>query len=365
MLFSYTYITQSMEKMQEYMDYIFYEVWYKAIYTQGGFSLDLFNAKPELKEIMESFFYSDTKGGDLFYKSIEEIFYLFRRIDSIRTMQLKLWYDSNNNIEALCANEAEVTPVTYNELKIFHELLHDKIKKLFTNLYGKKIIGLKAITDKIGTIDEHYNAFMKVNTKDKCPCCGINSLKGIYHTKREAYDHYLPKGTYPFNSINFKNLIPLCHECNSSYKLEKDPLNDPIAGRRKAFYLYTNEDINIDISVNLNLTRKDEIKPENIEIKFTAAGYEEELETWKNVFDIEERYKAECSAENDGIDWLEQITDDRENYEDTNKTITKDEALETLRKARARKPFAEKRFLKVPFLEACDRIGLLDKSMKE
>lgn len=363
MLFSYTYITQNMEKMQEYMDYVFYEVWYKAMYTQGRFSLVLFNAKPELREIMESFFYSDTEGGDLFYESVEEIFYLFQKINSLQTNQLKSWYDANNNIEALCANEAGVTPVTYNELKSFHKPLHDKIKKLFKNLYGKKIIGLKAVTDKIGTIDQHYREFMTANTKGKCPCCGLNSLKGVYHSNREAYDHYLPKGTYPFNAINFKNLIPICHECNSSYKLEKNPLYvvpNPIAGRRKAFYLYTNEDINIDVSVRLNLTRKDEIKPENIEIDFEASGYEEELETWNEVFGIEERYKAECSAENDGIDWLEQITDDRENYEDTDRTITKDEALETLRKAKARKPFAEKRFLKLPFLEACDNIGLLD-----
>ena len=360
MLFSYTYITHDMEKMQEYMDYIFYEVWYKAIYTQGGFSLELFNGKPELKEIMTDFYNSDTKGGDLFYRNVEEIFYLFQKIDSSQTNQLKSWYKANNNIEALCANEADITPITYNELKTFNENLHNKIKKLFTNLYSKDILGLKAVKDKIGTIDQHYKEFMAVNTKGKCPCCGLNDLKGVYHSKREAYDHYLPKGTYPFNSINFKNLIPLCHECNSSYKLEKNPLYivpNPIKGRRKAFYLYTEEEIKIDVSVSLKLKRKDEIKPDNIAISFRADGYEEEIETWKEVFGIEERYKAVCSAENDGIDWLEQIIDEIDNYGDK---ITKNELLETLKKAKNRKPFAEKRFLKIPFLEACDEVGLLD-----
>ena len=254
-----------------------------------------------------------------------------------------------------------INPVTYRELKVFNKELHDKIKKLFKNLYGDKIIGRAPISNKIGTIDEHYQAFMAENTIGKCPCCGLNNIKGVYHSKREAYDHYLPKGTYPFNSINFKNLVPLCHECNSSYKLEKNPLYvvpNPIKGRRKAFYLYTDKEINIDVSIRLNLTRKDEIKPENIEIEFSASGYEEELETWKEVFGIEERYKAECSAENEGIDWLEQITDDIDNY---GEKITKEEVLETLRQAKKRKPFAEKRFLKLPFLEACDEIGLLEK----
>ena len=59
-------------------------------------------------------------------------------------------------------------------------------------------------------------------------------MKGTHHSKREAYDHYLPKVLYPFNSINFRNLAPACHECNSTYKLGKDPAHNP-AGRRKAF----------------------------------------------------------------------------------------------------------------------------------
>jgi hypothetical protein len=350
-----------MEKMQEYMDYIFFEVWYKAIYTQGGFSLELFNQKLELKEIMEDFFQSSTVGGDLFYRSVEEIFYIFQTISSTQTNQLLAWYRANNNIEKVCQNDVDIAPITYSQLKEFHEPLHDRIKNLFKHLYGNKIIGLQAITKKIGDIDQHYHAFMLTNKKGKCPCCGLHSLKGVYHEKREAYDHYLPKGTYPFNSINFKNLIPICHECNSSYKLEKNPLYvvpNLTGGRRKAFYLYCNHDISIDITVHLNLTRKDEIKPENIEIEFSSEGYEEELETWNEVFGIEERYKAECSAENDGLDWLEQITDDLENYDDTNKKISQVEMLETLRKAHRRKPFGEKRFLKLRFLEACQRVGL-------
>jgi len=165
----------------------------------------------------------------------------------------------------------------------------------------------------------------------------------------------LPKGTYPFNSINFKNLVPICHQCNSTYKLQKNPIY--LRSRRKAFYLYTNDDIEIDVSVTLNLTRKDEITPENIEIGFEATDYEEELETWKEVFSIEERYKAVLSAKNDGIAWLEIITDDIDNYVGD---ITKEQYLQTERLAKFKRPFSEKRFLKLPFLEACDEIGLLD-----
>ena len=66
--------------------------------------------------------------------------------------------------------------------------------------------------------------------------------------------------------------------------------------------------------------------------------------------------KAECSSESEGLDWLEQITDDLENYEED---ITQEQYLRTLQQQTRRKPFAEKRFLKFPFLEACRRVGLL------
>lgn len=355
MLFPYIYISHDMEKMQEYMDYIFYEVWYKAIYTPE-YNLNLFDDKPELKEILTDFFYNHSEGGDLFCRSIEEIFYICQRIPSSEMNQLHEWYKSNNNIEQLCQNSLSCEPITYKELKEFNEELHGKIKKLFTNLYGKKIIGRKAITDKIGKIDAHYDSFMRVNKTGICPFCGLHSIKGIYHTKREAYDHFLPKGTYPFNAINFKNLAPMCHECNSSYKLEKNPLQG-VSGKRKAFYPYSSEAIDIDIQVTLNLSLKDEIKPENIEIEFISGGYEEEIETWKALFSIDERFKAICSSESDGLDWLEQINDDIENYEEN---ITKTQILETFKKAKNRKPFADKRFLKVPFLEACKEKGLID-----
>ena len=38
-----------------------------------------------------------------------------------------------------------------------------------------------------------------------CPFCGLGDIKGVHHTKRETYVHYLPKALYPFNSINFRN----------------------------------------------------------------------------------------------------------------------------------------------------------------
>lgn len=90
-------------------------------------------------------------------------------------------------------------------------------------MYSQSLLDLAALRAKIGDIDDHYQTFVQTNKAGKCPFCGINDLLGEYHSKREAYDHYLPKALYPFNSINFRNLVPACHHCNSSYKTSKDP----------------------------------------------------------------------------------------------------------------------------------------------
>lgn len=45
---------------------------------------------------------------------------------------------------------------------------------------------------------------------DECPYCGINEPKTL--------DHYLPKETFPEFSVFPKNLVPICHACNTIYK---------------------------------------------------------------------------------------------------------------------------------------------------
>lgn len=118
-------------------------------------------------------------------------------------------------------------------------------------------------------------------------------IKGVHHTKREAYDHYLPKALYPFNSINFRNLAPACHECNSTYKLSKDPAHNA-SGRRKAFYPYATGAHGIEIAIDLNTPDIDRLTPADVQLAFGPAAVHEEIETWKEVYGIDERYKAKC-----------------------------------------------------------------------
>lgn len=61
MLFPYKYVPHTMDKMQEFIDFIFNDVWCKAP-GGGAFDMNLFAGKPELRELMEAFFTRTPKG---------------------------------------------------------------------------------------------------------------------------------------------------------------------------------------------------------------------------------------------------------------------------------------------------------------
>jgi hypothetical protein len=356
MLFSYQYVPHQMEKMQEFIDFIFFEVWCKAP-GNGDFSFNLLDGNPELKEVIEAFHYSDTNGAYFFNSHVEHIYGLFAQLTPEQIDKFQQWYQANNDIEKVCANDAVAPIVRYADIKMIHPNLSKQIASFFKGLYSKDLLNLAALRKKIGQIDDHYHAFMKVNKAGKCPFCGISDIFGIYHSKREAYDHYLPKGLYPFNSINFRNLVPACHHCNSSYKLEKDPSfmpKDPAGktSRRQVFYPFATPSHKIHIAIDFSIANVEHLTPSDVQLTFGPSAINEELETWKDVYGIEERYQAKCCS-CDAKDWLEQVRINRAEY-----GIEPDITLSTVRRQSEIDPTANSNFLKLAFLEGCHRLGI-------
>ena len=219
MLFNYTYITpHRIETFQGWLDHLVKQVWCRAA---GDYSLALLH--PDLRQVVEDIFNDDKIDKDHLDGPIKTIDALFRTLTVAQRQQVDTWYDNNNNIEALCSNDPAKPPGTYEDIRRMNVALSEALKTFFKSLWTE-VLSLKAVKDHIGDIDDHYDAFVAVNDEGKCPYCGYNDIKGIYHTKREAYDHYLPKGIFPFSSANFRNLAPMCHECNSSYKHTANPL---------------------------------------------------------------------------------------------------------------------------------------------
>jgi len=350
MLFNYHYVEHDIEKLQTWLDHLVKEVWCR---NGGDYSLDLLH--PDLKAVVEEIANDDRIQKDHLDGPIKKIDKLFQnRLNAAQRAQISDWYDNNNDIEALCANDPQKDPGTYSDIQAIDADLEEALKKFCQSLFTD-IMHLKAVTTRTAEIDAHYDAFVTENDEGKCPYCGYGDIKGQHHSKREAYDHFLPKGTYPFNSVNFKNLAPMCHECNSSYKHTKDPIRDSTSGtRRKAFYSYATDAPGISIDLKLSTADINELCPSDIALNVTAPGHDEEVESWKDVFGIEERYKAKCCGKNDGKAWLIRVLEENESY-----GLTPQEMLEAEIGVAENNPWSDANFLKKPFLLACQNAGLM------
>jgi hypothetical protein len=351
MLFPYTYVPHQMEKMQRFINFIFYQVWCRAR-KAGPYRLNLFDANPPLKDVMTSFAYDHTDAGDRFSSQVQAIYVSFSQLRHRDIAQLKRWYQGNNNLERVCANNPETHLARYTDIAVNHENLAAQLATFFKGLYSQSLLGLATLRAKIGDIDDHYKNFVQTNKVEKCPFCGMSDLLGPNHIPRDAYDHYLPKALYPFNSINFHNLVPACHHCNSSYKTSKDPAYSP-AGRRKAFYPFAAVAQAIDIQVTLQHSAIENLKPADVQMQFGPAAITEEIETWKDVYGIEERYKAKFCGES--MYWLRQVLEECQAYDKQPADILAMRAQQ----AQSR-PYADCNFLRKPFLDACRRKGILN-----
>jgi hypothetical protein len=361
MLFPYVYVRHSIEKMQDFIDFIFFAVWCKAR-RRGPYGLHLFAANAKLYQIMKSFHYSDTDGANFFNTHVEAIYKTFQELPPSAIRQLSRWYLGNNDLEKACLNNKGAPLTRYEDLKAKHPQLSDQIESFFKGLYDR--LGIAAIKNQIGNIDDHYKAFMQANPTGKCPFCGLSDLLGEYHTKREAYDHYLPKAFYPFNAINFHNLVPACHHCNSSYKGSKDLAytpKDPCGqqARRKLFYPFSSQPWRIDLRVSLQSDAIESLQPANVTLSFGPPALAEQIEAWINVYGIEERYRNKlCAA--DAKAWLVEMQDEWRwhNASDGEEGKAPDAYLRDIERHATRSPYANTNFLKHAFLQACAAAGV-------
>jgi hypothetical protein len=359
MLFPYKYVPHKMEEMQVFIDFIFHEVWCKAP-SGGPFNTNLFVANPGLHEVMLAFQWGHTQAGDLFYSQVERIYGLFALLPPAQITQLQQWFQGNNDLEKVCANDPALHLARYADIAVAHRNLSEELATFFKGLYSQSLLDLVALREKIGDIDDHYKTFMGKNNSGKCPFCGIADMQGTYHSTREAYDHYLPKTLYPFNSINFHNLVPACHHCNSSYKTSKDPAYTPkdptrAARRRKVFYPYTVTPYVIDLQVHLGHSDIEKLTPDDVSLQFGPPALNEEIETWRDIYGIDERYKAKFCMENDGKYWLMAALD-----EWTEDDRSPADCLAALARMAAKYPYADCNFLRKPFLDACQQAGIFE-----
>lgn len=150
--------------------------------------------------------------------------------------------------------------------------------------------------------DGHYKIIYDTVPHHVCPFCGTEPFEAP-GAPREAFDHYLAKSLYPFAAANLKNLVPMGHKCNSSYKLAADLLYDTTGTRRVAFDPYNHDKIDVVLDRSDPFNGSKPQKP-NWQIDFEP--YTSAALTWDTVFRIRERYKRD-HLEADYEAWLEQF----------------------------------------------------------
>lgn len=91
------------------------------------------------------------------------------------------------------------------------------MKEFYAELANKSVgIGPYAIKDRISA----FHLMDKFNAPFVCPYCNSVSIvnKPNIEMRCSELDHFFPKSYFPFLSLSFFNLVPICHTCNSHKK---------------------------------------------------------------------------------------------------------------------------------------------------
>jgi hypothetical protein len=84
------------------------------------------------------------------------------------------------------------------------------------------------------------------------------------------------------------------------------------------------------------------------------------METWNDLFQIKDRYRAKCCDSGGGLYWWTRVLEENENYGLSIRSM-----LDAEIKTAESNPYAESNFLKKAFLEGCRRAGLFDSIAEE
>lgn len=191
----------------------------------------------------------------------------------------------SNEVENICCGNYQPLIIDRNATGVYKT-----IRDLFIDLYTKVLDG-KAFNDFYSTtLRNHFDEFRKLNNDiTVCPLCGIGELKTHLDDIRDQYDHYLAKSIYPLSSVNFKNLIPICRECNSTdVKGEKDII--ACSSNKKLFYLFDSGYKGVKIEFQIVADNPD---IENISWKIMISNpdkKDDEVQSWKDIYNIDSRY---------------------------------------------------------------------------
>lgn len=305
MIYSYTYFDHKIQKFHLGLTYFFNKM----------FELDLeeFDADQMLEDPMKVIV-SNSKTR--LENPLKEIVIQYHALGNDEKNIIRDSFLNNNSIAELCKGEKE--PRKYEQLpKPIKKAVEDFWKSIWEDYSSKESLN-KAVKALCGEVLDHFHDFKnQPNQKTRvCPFCGLHGLKPSDDIHRNAYDHYLPKSMYPFNAVNFQNLVPICHECNSDEKKATDTLFDDHGNRREVFYPFDSgidpDKLTVTISKNQAYTSGNSTlmkKDLKYDYEILIDGNQDNrVESWDSIFRLKERYQkylADFETE-----WFEQLKSD-------------------------------------------------------
>ncbi|MGZ4074717.1 MAG: hypothetical protein ACXWL2_05175 [Candidatus Chromulinivorax sp.] len=196
----------------------------------------------------------------------------------------------SNEIKKIC--EGKIVPSKDSDIPAEVRVL---TKTLFIKLYEGVLKG-QFFQPIYGTRLDHYHEFKKYKTNDYefCPACGLVEMKTYADDLADQYDHYLPKDIYPFSSVNFENLAPICTDCNSLLvKGDKDILS--YTG--KVFFPFDETHKSISIKLKIKKNNLDDLSKIEWDISYSNADNKDaEIEAWLKIYNIEGRHKTHVTG---------------------------------------------------------------------
>ena len=210
--------------------------------------------------------------------AVDEIYEICKELTDDERATIREAFFVNNDVESLC--EGEFSPIGLNTL---HLVVAQRMKPLLVRFYNELISSKEKL--------DYYNKLIENSGNYKfCPCCGLTPVESAESHYREDNDHYLPKADYPFASVNFGNLPPLCSKCNKKCKSTKNPFENG----RVSFYAFKPLENEFEISVGINdEDSTDYLELIESEVVISFNNNTDKVDTWNWLFEINTRYNEE------------------------------------------------------------------------
>jgi hypothetical protein len=198
----------------------------------------------------------------------------------------------------ILSNQIETNCLDFNSVLFYCESISEDLlkaaKEYFHLLY--KSLDYDWLKNNTNTnIIEYIREFKLSNKIYLCPICGNEKIAASYFQDRTALDHWFSKAKYPFNSVNWRNLIPIGSGCNGlSVKGENEIIwtNNQREARQNFYYPYSWID---NIHINFICIEEPSIDNNMYGIwRFDFIGvndnHQDLINKWNTFFKINDRW---------------------------------------------------------------------------